>query len=174
MGVSGGRFLPTMKQLCTLLKINYRCNLYEVCEEQLLGIDGHGFLHRAVAVPEHALAIIFDDDYSLAAGLFGIWINQMKEHGVTPRVVFDGAVTPGKRAEKAARSASAKVGLEAVRAAGLGKTPTSQATPRSRRRWARRPAGCVTDTSSRPASTSCAGWGSAVSSRPSRATASWR
>ena len=141
MGVSGGRFLPTMKQLYTLLNIDYRCNLYEVCEEQLLGIDGHGFLHRAVAVPEHALAIIFGDDYSLAAAVFGIWVNQIKEHGVTPRVVFDGAVPPGKRAEKAARSASAEAGL---------------------------------DTSSRPASMSCAGWGSAVSSRPSRATVSWR
>ena len=58
-----------MKQLCTLLNIDYRRNLYEVCEEQLLGIDGRGFLHRAVAVPEHALAIIFDDDYSLAAAV---------------------------------------------------------------------------------------------------------
>ena len=116
--MKGGRFLPVLKELCRLMKIEYRRNLYDLCEERTVAIDGHGFLHRLVAVPEHALAIIFDDDYVEAASVFGIWMTQIVEHGVGPRVVFDGAVTPGKAAEKAGRVSSAAAALETVRAAG--------------------------------------------------------
>jgi 5'-3' exonuclease len=118
MGVKGGRFLPVLKDLCLLMNIEYRRNLYDLCEERAMGIDGHGFLHRAVSIPHHALAIIFDDDYTEAASVFGIWMTQIVEHGVAARVVFDGAVTPGKEAEKADRTSSAASALEIVRGAG--------------------------------------------------------
>ena len=47
MGVKGGRFLPVLKELCRLMKIEYRRNLYDLCEERTVAIDGHGFLDMA-------------------------------------------------------------------------------------------------------------------------------
>jgi hypothetical protein len=45
MGVKGGRFLPVLKELCRLMKIEYRRNLYDLCEVHTIAIDGHGFLY---------------------------------------------------------------------------------------------------------------------------------
>jgi hypothetical protein len=98
MGITG--LCPLIKELCTLLKIKYRKNLYAVAKDKVVGIDGHGLLHRAACVPVNAHAILFDDDYGPMAELFTLWVCKMKEGGVDPRVVFDGAVTPGKAEEK--------------------------------------------------------------------------
>jgi len=116
MGIGG--LCPLIKELCELLKINYRKNMYATAKDKIIGVDGHGLLHRAACIPDNAYAIIFDEDYEPVAELFALWCRKMKDGGVNLRLVFDGAVTPGKKGEKDGRMSKSREALAAVKAAG--------------------------------------------------------
>ena len=104
---------PVVKGLMELLGLEWLANLHQLCEGKVLGIDGHALLHRAASIPDLAHSIIFDEDYGPAADLFVLWCTQLRSAGIDLRVIFDGAVMPGKRGEKAER-------LDSSRSRGCG------------------------------------------------------
>ena len=109
---------PVVKGLMELLGLEWLANLHQLCEGKVLGIDGHALLHRAASIPDLAHSIIFDEDYGPAADLFVLWCTQLRSAGIDLRVIFDGAVMPGKRGEKAERLEKSGAALAAVKAAG--------------------------------------------------------
>jgi hypothetical protein len=121
MGVGG--LIPLFVDLMGRLDLltgngNTKKNLYALCKGKVVGVDGNCLLHRLASIPSIAHPIVFGGDYSEAAKLFCLWCQQMLDGGISLRMVFDGAVTPGKRAEKKGRTDAAAKARGVVEAAG--------------------------------------------------------
>ena len=119
MGVGGGEFLPTMKRASELYGSAVKVNLYELCGDgAVIGVDGNCFLHRAVLDQAASVLAVFDEDFTPVAEVFAGWMEALMRRGISPRVVFDGAVPPCKVAEKGSRVSTSDAAKLAVREAG--------------------------------------------------------